>query len=45
VFTITTGRGTAVLQQLVGNWYSGFLTSDRAKVYDNQSTARRRAVC
>ena len=32
VFTITTGRGVAVLRQLAGEWSSGFLTSDRAKV-------------
>src|SRR5215510_12457699 len=37
VFAITTGRGTAVLQQLVGEWYSAILTSDRAKVYDSYS--------
>src|SRR5215471_16328997 len=30
VFAITTGRGVAVLQQLVGEWYRGILTSDRA---------------
>src|SRR6185312_972139 len=35
VFTITTGRGVAVLRELVGEWYYGFLTSDRAKVYDS----------
>lgn len=44
VFTITTGRGVAVLQQLVGEWYSGILTSDRAKVYDSY-TLRQRQVC
>jgi transposase len=31
VFTIATGRGAAVLQKLVGEWYSGTITSDRAK--------------
>src|SRR5262249_51931049 len=44
VFTITTGRGVSVLQQLVGDWYSGFLTSDRAKVYDSYAL-RQRQVC
>jgi len=44
VFTITTGRGVTVLRQLVGEWYSGFLTSDRAKVYDSYPR-RRRQVC
>ena len=44
VFTITTGRGVAVLQQLVGEWYSGLLTSDRAKVYDSYSL-RKRQLC
>jgi transposase len=44
VFAITTGRGVTVLQQLVGEWYSGTLTSDRAKVYDSYSL-RRRQIC
>ena len=44
VFAITTGRGVAVLQQLVGEWYSGILTSDRAKVYDSYSL-RQRQLC
>ena len=44
VFAITTGRGVAVLQQLVGGWYSGILTSDQAKVYDRYAL-RKRQVC
>jgi len=44
VFTITTGRGVAVLQQLVGEWYSSVLTSDRAKAYDNHPL-RKRQLC
>jgi len=44
VFTIATGRGTAVLQKLVGKWYGGTITSDRAKAYDSQPL-RRRQVC
>jgi transposase len=44
VFTITTGRSTAVLRELVGDWYSSILTSDRAKVYDSYSL-RRRQIC
>jgi transposase len=44
VFAITTGRGVAVLQQLVGEGYSGILTSDRAKVYDSYSL-RQRQLC
>ena len=44
VFTIATGRGAAVLQQLVGEWYSGTITSDRAKAYDSQPL-RRRQLC
>jgi transposase len=44
VFTITTGRGVAVLQQLVGEWYSGIVTSDRAKVYDSYAL-RKRQLC
>jgi len=44
VFTISTGRGATVLRQLVGEWYSSILTSDRAKVYDSYPR-RRRQVC
>jgi transposase len=33
-----------VLRELVGDWYSGILTSDRAKVYDSYSL-RRRQIC
>lgn len=44
VFTIATGRGAAVLQKLVGKWYGGTITSDRAKAYDSQPL-RRRQVC
>jgi transposase len=44
VFTITTGRSVAVLRELVGDWYSGILTSDRAKVYDSYPL-RQRQVC
>ena len=44
VFAITTGRSVAVLQELVGEWYCGFLTSDRAKVYDSYAL-RKRQVC
>jgi len=44
VFTIATGRGAAVLQKLVGKWYSGTITSDRAKAYDSQPL-RRRQLC
>ena len=44
VFTIATGRGVAVLQKLVGEWYCSTLTTDRAKVYDSQPL-RRRQVC
>jgi transposase len=44
VFAITTGRSVAVLQGLVGDWYSGILTSDRAKVYDRYSL-RQRQLC
>src|SRR5215213_8527917 len=35
VLTITTGRSVAVLRELVGEWYSSVLTSNRAKVYDS----------
>ena len=41
VFTVASGRGAAVLQQLVGKWYSGTITSDRAKAYDSQPLRRR----
>jgi transposase len=44
VLTITTGRSVAVLRELVGEWYSSVLTSDRAKVYDRYSL-RRRQIC
>jgi transposase len=44
VFTITTGRSVAVLRELVGEWYSSILTSDRAKVYDSYAL-RKRQVC
>jgi transposase len=44
VFTITTGRSVAVLREIVGEWYSGFLTSDRAKVYDSY-LLRKRQLC
>jgi len=44
VFTVATGRGTAVLQKLVGEGYSGTITSDRAKAYDSQPL-RRRQLC
>ena len=44
VFTVATGRGAAVLQDLVGQWYSGTITSDRAKAYDSQPL-RRRQLC
>jgi transposase len=44
VFTVATGRGAAVLQELVGEWYSGTITSDRAKAYDSQPL-RRRQLC
>jgi transposase len=44
VFVITTGRSVAVLRELVGEWYSSVLTSDRAKVYDRYSL-RRRQIC
>ena len=44
VFTIATGRGAVVLQKLVGEWYCGTITSDRAKAYDSQPL-RRRQLC
>ena len=44
VFTIATGRGAAVLQELVGEWYGGTITSDRAKAYDSHPL-RRRQLC
>jgi transposase len=44
VLTITTGRSVAVLRELIGEWYSNVLTSDRAKVYDSYSL-RRRQLC
>jgi len=44
VFTIATGRGAAVLQELVGEWYAGIITSDRAKAYDTRPL-RERQLC
>jgi transposase len=44
VFTVATGRGAAVLQTLVGEWYSSIMTSDRAKAYDRYPL-RRRQLC
>jgi transposase len=44
VFTITTGRSVAVFRELVGDWHSSILTSDRAKVYDSYSL-RQRQLC
>jgi transposase len=44
VFTIATGRGVAVLQRVVGEWYSGTITSDRAKAYDSHPL-RKRQLC
>jgi transposase len=44
VFVITKGRSVAVLKALVGEWYSGLLTSDRAKVYDSYPL-RKRQIC
>ena len=44
VFTIATSRSGAVLQTLVGEWYGGTLTTDRAQVDDSQPL-RRRPVC
>ncbi len=44
VFTITTGRSVAVLREVVGEWYSGVLTSDRAKGYDSYAL-RQRQIC
>jgi transposase len=44
VFTVASGRGAAVLQKFVGEWYSGTITSDRAKAYDSQPL-RRRQLC
>ena len=44
VFTIATGRGAAVLQELVGEWYGGIITSDRAKAYDGRPL-RERQLC
>lgn len=41
VFTVAKGRGVAVLQALVGEWYSGILTSDRAKAYDSHPLYKR----
>jgi transposase len=44
VFTVATGRGAAVLQKLVGEWYGGTITSDRAKAYDSHPL-RKRQLC
>lgn len=44
VFTIASGRGAAVLQALVGKWYGGIITSDRAKAYDSHPL-RERQLC
>jgi transposase len=44
VFTVATGRGAAVLQGLMGEWYSGIITSDRAKAYDSYPL-RERQLC
>jgi transposase len=44
VFTVARGRGVAVLQAIVGEWYSGIITSDRAKAYDSYSL-RQRQLC
>jgi transposase len=44
MFSIATGRGVTVLQELIGEWYDGILTSDRAKVYDSHPL-RNRQVC
>jgi transposase len=44
VFTVATGRGAAVLQALVGEWYSSIMTSDRAKAYDSHPL-RKRQLC
>jgi transposase len=44
VFVIATGRGTAVLQTLIGQWYAGIIASDRAKAY-NARPLRERQLC
>jgi transposase len=44
VVTVAKGRGAAVLQALVGEWYSSILTSDRAKAYDSHPL-RKRQLC
>jgi transposase len=44
VFVIAAGRGAAVLQELVGEWYAGIVTSDRAKAYDTRPL-RKRQIC
>jgi transposase len=41
VFTIAKGRGAAVLQGMVGEWYSGIITRDRAKAYDTHPLHER----
>jgi transposase len=44
VFHIAPTRGAPVLKELLGNFYPGIITSDRAKVYDTHPLARRQ-VC
>jgi len=44
VFQIAPTRGAPVLKELLGNFYPGLITSDRAKVYDTHPLQRRQ-VC
>jgi transposase len=44
VFAIATSRGAAVLATLLGELYTGIVTSDRAKAYDTR-LLRRRQLC
>ena len=44
VFTIATGVGRQCCRQLVGEWYGGTITSDRAKAYDSHPL-RERQLC
>jgi transposase len=44
IFTVAKGRGTAGLREVVGEWYGGILTSDRAKAYDSPPL-RQRQLC
>jgi transposase len=44
VFVIRASRGAKVLRELLGEAYSGVLTSDRAKAYNTQPL-RRRQLC